>query len=1228
MVGICLCLSSSTLGSAGSTASPNPSHEAAAVRAAKLPISFEANLGQVDAQVRYMARGEGYTLFLTPNAAVLGLREGDKDVRTRWLRLELQGANAAPAIAGEAELPARSNYFIGQNPDQWRTGVPDYGRVRYRQVYPGIDLIYYGRQGRLENDFEISPGMDPGVISWQVSGAKGIRIDADGDLVLVANGSEVRLQQPHAYQLVAGRQNDIPIRYRVRGQNVSFALGQYDRKEKLVIDPVLTYSSYLGGTGGDVAYGVAVNSAGDTFVTGSTASLNFPTTSGTYESTYVGDGDVFVTELDPTGTRLVFSTYLGGSGVDTPSQMLLNAAGNIFLVGSTTSNNFPTTSGVMQKTYGGNQDAFLTEMKGDGSALVYSTYIGGTGTDFGTSMTLDSSGDAWVIGSTNSTDLPTQNPLQLGNDGLYDAFITEVSPVGALLYSTYLGGSQADTGTAIAVDSSGSVYACGYTYSSDFPTQNALQSSLAGGSDIFITKFKPGSTALLFSSYLGGSSLDQALAMIVDSSGNIYLTGDTQSANFPVTTTAYQSTLAGTQNIFLTKVAPGASTLVFSTFFGGSGNDQASAMALDSSGNIYLTGFTQSGNFPLLDSFQNVLGTSGAANCGSTSLLNVPNNYICADAFVAKFGPAGVPVYSSFLGGSGTDFGQSIAVDSSGTVYVVGGTTSPNFPVTAGSSPTAANNSTSYQSFESLFQGSNTLYNAFVSKVSVQNFPSVALTPQEINFGNQPLNSVSTPVIVTATNPSSTALSISSINATGDFRQTSTCGTSLAGGSSTCQIQIAFAPTSLGLQTNQVNIVDNASQSGSAVTQAITVTGNGVSTGGSLQFSSSNLTFSSVPVGSTSPSQTVFLTNNGNQAVTITNIAPSGNFTETNTCGNNFPTVPASLNVGQACTITISFAPTATGTLSGSMTVTSDAVNTPALTLTGTGTAEFSLSANTRSNVVLIGTQSASFTVSVAGPSTFLTNVALSCSSSATCSFSPSSVPMGQSSTMSVTGLTSTTANPLNITVTGTAGGQTATLALSIFFADFSLSAAPSGTTVLAGKNATYTITVTGTNGFNQGVLLSCPSAYPGIPVGTACYWSNPAPLLTGTAEQQISTLTITTESQSGLLRPPVTPTIPPGAGRWILLLAILTFLAAIITGLHGSRARLRPRVRLAVLVVAIALAALAAGCENYVNPININPVVNGTPSGTTNIVLTGTLGNSSAVRRATIIALTVEPSS
>jgi len=339
-----------------------------------LPLSFEANQGQVDQQVKYLARGQGYTLFLTPRAAVLGLRSADRGNPTQWLRLVLQGAGAAPVITGEEQLPGQSHYFVGNDPGRWRTNIPTFARVRYQQVYPGVDLVYYGRQGRLENDFEVTAGTNPKAISWRLEGAEQIRVDSTGDLVLTVSGSEVRLQQPRAYQLEGQQQREIPIHYRVHGQKVSFALGKYNRHQKLVIDPVLTYSTYLGGTGGDTAYGVAIDSAGEAYVTGVTASTNFPTTSGVYQTTYAGDGDVFVTKFNSTGTGVLFSTYLGGSEDDTPSQVYLApSTGNILLVGSTTSNNFPTTPTAFQQTYGGNQDAFLSEMKSAGSALIDST---------------------------------------------------------------------------------------------------------------------------------------------------------------------------------------------------------------------------------------------------------------------------------------------------------------------------------------------------------------------------------------------------------------------------------------------------------------------------------------------------------------------------------------------------------------------------------------------------------------------------------------------------------------------------------------------------------------------------------------------------------------------------------------------------------------------------------------------------------------------------------------
>lgn len=1079
MVGVCLLYASSGL--AGPPPSGAKNRDAAAIRAYVLPLDFEANQGQADEPVKDLARGPGYTVFLTSGAAmVLAPRNARLDAAPHSLRLELQDAANAPATQREAQLPGRSNYFVGSDPGRWRTNIPTFARVRYQQVYPGVDLVYYGQQGQLENDFEVAAGTNPQMISWRLQGADRIRVDSNGNLVLAVGGSELLLQRPRAYQFDGEEQREVPIRYRVHGQNVSFALGRYNRHLKLIIDPVLTYSTYLGGNGGDTAYSVQVDSAGEAYVTGVTASANFPITSAAYQSTYAGDGDVFVTKFNAAGTGIIFSTYLGGSGVDTPSRILLDPAGDIFLVGTTTSNNFPTTSGVFQTVYGGNQDAFLTEMKPDGSALIYSTYIGGTMAEFGTAVTLDSAGDAWVTGATQSTDFPTQNALQLVNDGLYDAFVTEVSPTGALIYSTYLGGSNSDYGTGIAVDSAGDVCVSGYTYSNNFPTQSALQGTLAGGSDIFVSKFTPGSSALLFSTYLGGSSNDMALGMVVDSTGNIYLTGSTQSPNFPVTTTAYQSTLLGTTNAFLTKMAPDASTLVFSTLFGGNQTDQANALALDNSGNIYITGYTQSANFPSLDPFQSVLGISGAGNCGSNNLVNVATT-LCADAFVTKFAPAGVPVYSSFLGGNGTDSGQGIAVDSSGAAYVVGGTLSSNFPATAGA-------------FEWLFQGSTVNSMGFVTKVSSSDAPSIALSPQQINFGNQPLQTASTAVTVTLSNPGSSALNITSIAGSGDFHQTNTCGSYVSGGSGTCTIQITFTPTSVGLQTNQITINDSAPGS----PHIITVTGNGVLTGGALLVTPSKMTFAAQNVNTTSPSQPALLTNNGTESVTLTNITASPNFGQTNNCGPNFPTVPASLNVGQSCTISVNFTPTTTGNITGSVQIASNASNTPFINLSGTGSPVFTLSANQRSSLVVIGAKSVTFSISVAGPSTFLDNVGLSCSGSATCTFSPTSVPVGGASTLTVSGLTPTTANPYNFTVTGSAGGQSATIALSVFFQDFSLSATPSGTTVTAGNRATYTITVTSINGFDQGVLLSCSTP----PVGTICYWNPPAVTL-GEQEQR-----------------------------------------------------------------------------------------------------------------------------
>jgi len=1215
-----------------------------------LPLSFEPNQGQAEATADFLARGRGYAIFLTSDGAVLRLRnlaagtnvrQGDSHPANRAagqrpvpqnagaqeadsiLRLRLVGALSHPVTQAEDRLPGKANYFLGNDPRQWHTNIATFGKVRYEGVYPGIDLVYYGNQGgQLEYDFVVQPGADPRLIALGVEAeqltekqertspaspakAAGLSVDPAGDLVVHLKDGDVRFHKPVIYQ-VADEQQAAALRTVVQGRyvltaasQVHFELGPYDHTKPLVIDPVLSYSTYLGGTGADLGYGVAVDTAGQAYVTGTTVSANFPIASGGVQTSYGGSGDVFLTKFNSAGSGLVFSTYLGGSGADTAYAIQLDSAGNIYLAGTTYSANFPTTTGAFQTTYGGNGDVFVAKLDSTGSALTYATYLGGSSADYGTALALDGAGDVFVTGSTQSKDFPTYNPLQLGNVGVSNVFVAELNPTGtALLYSTYLGGSSTDYGTAIALDDAGDVYLCGYTFSTDFPTQNAYQSSLQGGSDVFVTELKPGSSALLFSTFLGGSSIDRAFAMAMDSAGSIYVAGDTQSTNFPLTSNAYQSVNNGSGDAFVTKLAPGGGSLVYSTLLGGSGTDQISALALDSAGDVYVTGFTQSSSFPLLDAFQKILGISGAGSCGLASQLVVT----CSDAFVAKLGPSGSLSYSTLLGGSDADAGQAIVVDSEGTAYVVGSATSSNFPATPGA-------------FQWAYGGSSATSNAFLAKIGSADAAALTLTPQQINFGNQPLSTTSDPTSVTLVNEGSASLYIDSITASGSAAQTNNCGTQLSAGGSTCTVKVTFSPSVAGTQTDQVTINDSAAGS----PHYITITGNGVLAGGSLSVTPSSLSFPAQAVSTTSSPQSILLVNDGSVAVTISKIAISGNYAQTNTCGG-LPTTPDVLNVGQSCTISITFTPTGSGTESGSLTITSDAANTTSsVALSGIGTPQFSLSANSRSNVIVVGTTSTTFGISVAAPSSFTSNVTLACSSGATCAFSPASVAAGGASTLTVSGLSSTTANPLSFTITGTSGTQKATLTLAIFLADYSLALTPSSTSVAAGNDATYTITVTPTNGFGEVVFLSCGSN----PSGTKCTFVPPSLSFAGSTASLTSVLTVTTTEQSRIY--PRGPVVRPPRFLPFVLVAMLLLLVgtagAVVLG-H----RLRPQFKLALLVLAFVVVGFAVACDNYVNPINISPVVNGTPSGNYKIPILGTLATNSKVVRGAIAHLTVTP--
>ncbi len=579
----------------------------------KLPLSFEMNAGQTDASVRFLSRGAGYALFLTGNEAVLSLerRRPKTNSQSAAFRMSLAGANRNAPVTGLDELPGKSNYFIGNDPAKWRTNVPTYAKVKYQNVYRGIDLVYYGNPQQLEYDFLVAPGADPKAISLDVAAISSshggrrtpLRIDASGDLVIQAGEDQIRLHKPVVYQASEGAaRHFVDGHYVLKGDNrMSFEVSSYDPDKSLVIDPVMVYSTYLGGSGDDYGYGIAVDSSGNAYVTGRTTSADFPTASPLQAVFGGGSYDAFVAKLNPAGSALVYSTYLGGSDYEAGGGIAVDSSGNAYVTGATISTNFPTANPLQAAYGGGIYDAFVAKLNPTGSALVYSTYLGGSDIDGGSGIAVDSSGNAYVTGDTISTDFPTANPLQAGLGGIQNAFVVKLNPAGSsLVYSTYLGGSSYDEGNGIAVDSSGNAYVTGDTISTDFPTANPLQAALGGIQNAFVVKLNPAGSSLVYSTYLGGSGQDQGNGIAVDSSGNAYVAGITGSPNFP-TASPLQAFPGGSFNAFVAKLNPAGSTLVYSTYLGGG---QGYGIAADSAGNAYVTGFTDSFNFPIVSPLQ------------------------------------------------------------------------------------------------------------------------------------------------------------------------------------------------------------------------------------------------------------------------------------------------------------------------------------------------------------------------------------------------------------------------------------------------------------------------------------------------------------------------------------------------------------------------------------------------------------------------------------------------
>jgi uncharacterized protein (TIGR03437 family) len=687
----------------------------------KVPVAFEPTQGQPGT---YFARGRGYVLSVQRAESVL-ICFGQKSAVLSPVHIKFLRARNQASVETSEPLPFRTNYYLGRNPRGWRTDVVSFGRLRVNRIYSGIDLDYYGAEGSVEYDFVVHPGADPSAIEFQITGADDVRVGAEGDLILTVDGREVRWKSPVVYQGPDGNRRHVEGGFVLSHRNrVRFHLGGYDRARDLVIDPTLSYASYLGGSNNEASFRIATDPSGNVYVVGGTNSSNVGATSGSLANAFQGGpGDGFIAKFSPAGA-LIYMTYLGGSGDDYASAVVADAAGNAYVTGKTSSTNFPVTSNALQKTFagaGGNScvgwfgDAFVLKLNPTGSQLLYSTYLGGRLDDVASAIAIDSGGNAYVTGFTLSSDFPTtagafqtmfggaggQTGKPACNGGPWfntgDAFVSKLNATGSqLVFSTYLGGTNDDFGMTLAIDPSQNVYVGGLTLSRNFPvTPGAFQGTFGGSDsqnqffhtgDGFVAKLNSSGASLSYATYLGGSGDDAVTSLYAVSDGSVWLTGSTSSPNFPIAGAAVQKTYAGyfqlpflieqlVGDAFVTHLDAMGKTISYSTFLGGSQNDLGAAISVDAAGLVYVVGFTDSGDFPV---------TSNAIQPRLAGEGGEARYFLFGDGFVAVINPTtGQKVYSSYFGGSNDDMLLGLALDGAGGLWATGNTMSPDLPVTA-----------------------------------------------------------------------------------------------------------------------------------------------------------------------------------------------------------------------------------------------------------------------------------------------------------------------------------------------------------------------------------------------------------------------------------------------------------------------------------------------------------------------------------------------------------------
>jgi len=969
-----------------------------------LPMSFESNQGQVAKEADFVARGAGYTALLQAGRARICLShrlEGSSEStcrRDQELVIELVGARKRPDIQPEDKLPGYSNYLFGSDPSKWITNVAQYARVRYGNVYPGIDIVYHGNQGRMEHDFVVRHGADTKRIGLAFTGVDHMEISGGGDLKLHMAKNEVQLQRPRAYQVIGNKEVEVAAEYVLRQHRVGFRLGQHDESQKLIIDPVLAYATFLGGDPLGTQQGVSaltLDASDNLYIAGSTNASNFPVTPGVVGPNLSGTS--FVSKINPAGTSLQYSTYI--SGITGLLGLAVDVSGNVYLAGFGADQTgsgapglpIPPGSNPFQATNKGRNLAIL-KLNSTATAVLYATYLGGSGTENFAGLAIDAAGNAYISGSTNSNDFPTQNPLQgsLGTSGK-NGFVTKLNSTGsALSYSTYVGQNSDVEVVGIALDASNNAYLVGNA-SAGFPTTSgAFQ---ATGLGAFLAKLDPTGSTLLDATYIAGSANsgnagDRSTAVAVDHSGNVFVTGLNFSSDFPVVNPIHSCNNPNAVTMFLSEFNA-AGTLMFSTCFGD--HSIVNAMTLDTAGRVYVSGFIDA-SLPLKNPID-----SNPPSAGPPLQLR---------SFVSEIDPiTRILLFSSFIAGpvmaggasSTSDAINAIAVDSTGNIYATGISQvfqsggSDLFPI--------------FNALQQLFGNTNncsqgtpncTYSDAIIMKIAPTAGGAAAVAPSGLQFPATQVDTTTAPQSLKIYDLGTDPLTVSNVTVSGDFAiPSNTCAT-VAASAGSCTIQVTFKPTTVGTSNGTLTITD--SSAGSPHTVALT--GQGSLPAASL--TPTSLSFTNQAVGTTSLSQPVTLTNTAAISLQIAHIQTTSDFSETNGCG-------ATLSAFGSCIIQVTFTPTTTGQRSGSLTITDNAADSPqSISLIGNVPAGF---------VISTGSSPSSATIAAGATATFNLNLNASGGFSGPVQFSCSGVPAASHCTASPNPVTLDVISPAVVAV-------------------------------------------------------------------------------------------------------------------------------------------------------------------------------------------------------------------